>query len=67
MSRAAFDMRNTASGAMASGPPASISNGTFSDIRVMAAGAMQLAFTPYRRRANAALRVRETIPPLAAE
>ena len=60
-------MSQTASGAMASGLPASISNGTFSDMRVMAAGAMQFAFTPYFRRAKAALRVSETMPPLAAE
>ena len=52
---------------MSSGAPASISNGTFSDMRVMAVGAMQLALMPYLRRAKAALRVNETTPPLAAE
>ena len=67
MWRAASDSRYTASGAMASGPPASISNGTLSAMRVMATGAMQLALMPYLRRAKAALRVSDTTPPLAAE
>ena len=46
MSRAWSLSRYTAKGATSSGSPASISNGTFSDMRVLALGAMQLALMP---------------------
>ena len=58
---------------MSSGSPVSISNGTFSLMRVFATGAIQLALIagpPRIRRlaaVKAAERVRLTMPPFAAE